>query len=290
MPEGRKMKVDSTLLGVLCEYMQGDVYRVDTVCTDDTIHTKQLQPEQDKWVGELLQEFDGYDKIDDLMEAGNIYFECRYAAPVLKRTIGAFKQRAKDLVQAPSKVVVVDNSKSQSDSLSRLQKIYADTKPKKFVVVSSPGCETTGYLRGKGIQVIETFSPENALASAAFRAKLLDQDCILVTDSSLCWQSLGSGVAIYLHDQGKYIGEAWLLENRRITPSQAVDWHCMVRHGIGEELVSDLLFQYGSFMGIWDARGGLPQEVRMSLADLLEVYLFAREIYTLRRNVPVSTW
>lgn len=258
----------------------------------------------------------------------------RYCQALIK----PFRSRARELCKPPSKITVVDLSNvfhsvfargnAVKDTRERLLRIYKEVDAKKFIVVIDPPTSTlkrrelfAGYkgkrnpkppefneqmqeviqnLKAKGVQVelFDGWESDDIMASAAYRAKLLDTECILVADDKDLWQCLGGSTVMYEPCSKEYRGADWLMATHSITPQQAVDWLCLVgkndvpgAEDIGAVLASRYLSAWGDFNGVWESRHLLTDHKRGSIeAFAKDGYWLARDLHTLRRDLAIRIW
>lgn len=132
---------------------------------------------------------------------------------------------------------------------------------------------------------------DDCLATIAFQCTLLGAKCVLVSNDSDLWQCLYSGVTMYDRKTKEYRNAEWLKAHHRITPKQAIDWHCMVGgknglpgvDGVGKKTASEWLEAYGDFVNTMD----VTQDDRLK-QFFLHHYWNVRQAHTLSTSVRVS--
>lgn len=290
-----------------------------------------------EWVRETAAEFEKASTLEELIDIGQLFYVCGKVFPrYCSNLVRPFRERAIELHGKEfEKVVLVDLSSifhavfargnAVADTRDRLADLYKLFGAKKFIVVTdsrnsnrrnlwpgykaerppkAPGFEdqyqqVIYYLKDKGVQVEEHdgWESDDIMASASYRAKLVDAPCFLVTNDKDLWQCLGGRVSIYDPFATEYRNADWLMANHSITPSQVVDWLCLVgkndvpdADGIGASVASKLLKAYGDFVGVWESRALLTDHKRKIIEDFAEHYWLARDMHILRRDLPVRIW
>lgn len=176
-----------------------------------------------------------------------------------------------------------------------------------------PGYKSTRKAKPDGFQEIEqkaisllrqagfrmeqhtTHESDDVLSSIAFMAKVRKQQAVLITDDKDLYQCLGPGVTIYA-PRAKQLRDAdWLMETLHVTPKQFIDWLCLVGKddipspdNIGDITASKWLQQYGSVLGLHDAREVLTEKKRTTLEQYVTSdYWLARDLHTLKKNLDI---
>ncbi len=157
--------------------------------------------------------------------------------------------------------------------------------------------ETLAALRAKNAWIEEChgYESDDVMCSVAYRCKILNQACILVTDDRDLWQCLGHKTVIQPIRDPALRDEAWLKAQHHITPKQVVDWLCLVgkddvpsAYGIGEETASQWLEMHGDFLEIYDRRESMTPAKRKAIEDFAPNYLLARNLHTLSRSISLG--
>ncbi len=146
------------------------------------------------------------------------------------------------------------------------------------------------------------FEADDILATVATQTAAEGGDCFLVTSDKDCRQLLAPHVQIYSLRRGKYLDEAFLLEDWGITPAQVVDFQSLVGDAsdnipgiakIGPKSAREMIQRFGSVEEILKPEnitayfGEKPSVRKQNLLDGAETLRMSRELVTLRRDVPI---
>lgn len=140
------------------------------------------------------------------------------------------------------------------------------------------------------------YESDDVMASASFRCKIRQHQCVIATEDKDLWQCLGGGTTCYSPIKKKYVSEQSLMEDQGITPKQVVDWLCLVGKDdtpsafrIGPDTAKKVLQKYGSCVDIHDLEEFLSPKRAESITQFMASdYEVAKKLHQLVRTLEIN--
>lgn len=193
-------------------------------------------------------------------------------------------------------LLAMDSETNWRKQLFEGYKINRSEKPAGFIE-SRQESLTYAQRQGANILMVENYESDDVMASVAFRCKLLNIPCVIITEDTDMLQCISKSVACYSPRCAEFRGEDWVKAKHGVTPRQIVDWLCIVGKddapsvsGLGEKGATDCLQKFGDVMSLFDSRSTLTDKKKAALEEYVYSgqYFVAKDLHTLRKNLKVD--
>ncbi len=191
--------------------------------------------------------------------------------------------------------VAVAFDAAQENFRKKLEPSYKSSRDDTPAELLAERTKIQDLLERRGIPALELkgWEADDIIGTLSLTAQMRGDKTVIASNDKDCRQLLSNRTVIWRKDE--YYNAKILKEQLQITPSQMVDWLCLVGKddvpgckGVGVKTASELLRKHDSVPGILSQIQTFSERSQANLAEFAARYFRVRRLHQIVRDIPLQ--